>query len=77
MTTPEKKTVILLSMQIRCWSELEQFGALDILKREYGPLLLDQPEPEYNASLQIDLEQVPADGGALSCSRIPSESSVS
>ncbi|KAF9499598.1 arp2/3 complex 34 kDa subunit [Pleurotus eryngii] len=61
MTTPEKKTVILLSMQIRCWNELEQYGASDILKREYGPLLLDQPESEYNSSLQIDLEQVPAD----------------
>ncbi|KAJ8474104.1 hypothetical protein ONZ45_g1755 [Pleurotus djamor] len=61
LTSPEKKTVLLLSMQIRCWDELVQYGALDVLKREYGPLLLDQAEPEYNASLQIDLEQVPAD----------------
>jgi hypothetical protein len=59
MTTPEKKTVLLLSMHIRCWDELVKYGARDILKREYGSLLAPQSEPEYNVSLLIDLEQVP------------------
>ncbi|KAK0218122.1 arp2/3 complex 34 kDa subunit [Armillaria solidipes] len=59
LCTPEKKTILLLSMHIRCWSELVQYGALDVLKREYGSLLKDEAEPEYNVSLEIDLEQAP------------------
>jgi len=61
LSTPERKTALLLSMSIRCWDELVQYGALDILKREYGPLLSSQVEPEYNVSLEIDLEQAPTD----------------
>jgi actin related protein 2/3 complex, subunit 2 len=64
LSTPEKKTQLLLSMHIRCWSELVQYGALDVLGREYGSLLLPQSEPEYNVSLSIDLEQVPTEQGA-------------
>jgi actin related protein 2/3 complex subunit 2 len=62
LSTPEKqKTVLLLSMNIRCWDELVQYGAMEVLQREYGPLLVGQAEPDYNVSLQIDLEQVPAE----------------
>ncbi|KAI6155345.1 Arp2/3 complex, 34 kd subunit p34-Arc-domain-containing protein [Pisolithus tinctorius] len=61
MSTLEKKTVIQLSMSIRCWDELAQYGALDILKREYGSLIKAATEPEYNVTLQIDLEQLPVD----------------
>ncbi|KAJ7760381.1 actin-related protein ARPC2 [Mycena metata] len=60
LSTPERKTVLLLSMHIRCWDELVKYGALNVLKREYGSLLQPQPEPEYNVSLAIDLEQLPA-----------------
>lgn len=74
ISTPDKKTVILLSMNIRCWEELVGYGALDILKREYGALLRDQAEPDYNVSLEIDLEQIPQDAGAHPC--IPCSSSV-
>jgi actin related protein 2/3 complex subunit 2 len=56
-------------MHIRCWSELVQYGANDFLKREYGSLMKGQAEPEYNISLQIDLEQIPAEGGG--CVIIP------
>lgn len=52
-------------MHIRCWAELEQHGALDVLRREYGGLLAPQVEPEYNVSLEIDLTQAPAEGGTL------------
>jgi actin related protein 2/3 complex subunit 2 len=61
LSTPERKTVLLLSMHIRCWDELVQYGALDVLQREYGSLLQPQSEPEYNVSLAIDLEQLPED----------------
>ncbi|KAF6761597.1 arp2/3 complex 34 kDa subunit [Ephemerocybe angulata] len=47
LSTPEKKTQLLLSMSIRCWDELVQYGALD--------------EPDFNISMLIDLEQAPAD----------------
>jgi actin related protein 2/3 complex subunit 2 len=63
LSTPERKTVLLLSMNIRFWDELVRYGALEVLQREYGPLLSNQTEPDYNVSLQIDLEQVPVDQG--------------
>jgi len=61
MSTADRKTVILLSMHIRCWDELVKYGAMDVLQREYGNLIVPQPEAEYNVSLSIDLEQAPAD----------------
>ncbi|KAF8159643.1 actin-related protein ARPC2 [Crassisporium funariophilum] len=61
LSTADRKTVLLLSMHIPCWEELLQYGALDVLRREYGSLLTDQTEPNYNVSLEIDLEQVPTD----------------
>ena len=63
MSTPSSKTVLLLSMHIRCWAELEGYGALDIMRREYGSLLSATPEPEYNVSLEIDLAGFPPEGG--------------
>ena len=64
MSTPDKKTVVQLSMNIRCWDELVAYGALDVLEREYGSLIKAQTEPEYHISLDIDLEQLPGDEGA-------------
>ena len=71
LTTPERKTVLRLSMSIRCWNELVQYGALDILRREYGSLLANEVEPDYNVSLDIDLEQVPTDPGTSARSHPP------
>lgn len=50
-------------MNIRCWDELVQYGALDVLNREYGALLLPAPESDYNVSLQIDLSAYPEENG--------------
>lgn len=50
-------------MNIRCWDELVRYGVNDILQREYGSLLMAAPENDYNVSLEIDLEQLPAEGG--------------
>ncbi|KAG8213170.1 Arp2/3 complex, 34 kd subunit p34-Arc-domain-containing protein [Butyriboletus roseoflavus] len=61
LSTPDQKTVVQLSMNIRCWDELVVYGALDILRREYGTLIKAQTEPEYHISLDIDLEQLPGD----------------
>ncbi|KAE9399976.1 actin-related protein ARPC2 [Gymnopus androsaceus JB14] len=52
LSTPERKTLLLLSMHIRCWDELVKYGALGGIAARL--------KPEYNVSLAIDLEQVPA-----------------
>ena len=66
LSTPDRKTALLLSMHIYCWDELVRYGALDILRREYGSLVQAQPESEYNVSLVIDLDTVPPEGGEFS-----------
>lgn len=65
LSTPERKTQLVLSMSIRCWDELAQYGVHSILQREYGSMVKAQPEPEYNVSLELDLEQFPAEPGKL------------
>jgi actin related protein 2/3 complex subunit 2 len=63
LSTPNTKAKhqLLLSMDVPCWSELETYGARDVLEREYGSLLLDKGNTEdgYSVSLAIDLEQGP------------------
>ncbi|KAJ3109844.1 hypothetical protein HDU97_000074 [Phlyctochytrium planicorne] len=61
LSTPESKTVILLSMIMRCFPELKSYGAEEILRREYGPLFQSVPEPGYDVTLKIDLERLPDD----------------
>ena len=53
-------------MHIHCWDELVRYGALDVLRREYGSLVQAQPESDYNVSLVIDLDTAPPEGGELS-----------
>ena len=65
MTTPTTKTTILLSMHIRCWDEVARYGAVDVLRREYGALYSSQVEPEYSVTLEDDLTQAPPEGGML------------
>lgn len=50
-------------MSIRCWDELVRYGVDGVLSRIYGSMIQPQPEPEYNVTLQIDLEKVPPEGG--------------
>ena len=52
-------------MSIRCWDELVAYGVDAVLRREYGARVRAQPEPEYNVSLDLDLEQFPPEGGVL------------
>ncbi|TGJ80410.1 hypothetical protein E0Z10_g8355 [Xylaria hypoxylon] len=60
ISTPETKTQILISLQIRCFKELVQYGAEDVLQREYGQYVVP-PETGYNFSILVDLENLPAD----------------
>lgn len=62
LSTPEAKTKILLSMGIQCWPDLKKYGARELLEKEYGGFLVGEgeTEPEYDVSLIVDLEQLPA-----------------
>lgn len=65
LSTPERKTLLRLSMNIRCWDELARTGAQDILVREFGSYVLPEAEPEYSVTLEFDTEKVPPEGGML------------
>ncbi|KAJ8127078.1 hypothetical protein O1611_g6557 [Lasiodiplodia mahajangana] len=60
ISTPETKTQILVSLQIRCFRELVQYGAEEVLQREYGQYVV-APETGYDFSVLVDLENLPAD----------------
>ncbi|XP_059474958.1 probable actin-related protein 2/3 complex subunit 2 [Neocloeon triangulifer] len=53
------KTKIIVSISLKFYKELQQHGADELLKREYGPLLTT-PEDGFNVSVLIDLENVPS-----------------
>jgi actin related protein 2/3 complex subunit 2 len=65
VSTPEKKTELLVSISIRCWEELVQYGANEVLQREYGAYIAPEPEQGYNFSLHFDLEAIPPLGGVF------------
>ncbi|KAL2212661.1 P34-Arc-domain-containing protein [Sarocladium strictum] len=58
ISTPETKTKILLSIQIRCFQDLVEHGANEVLLREYGSYAVDT-EPGYDFSVMVDLESLP------------------
>lgn len=62
ISTPEAKTRILVSISVKCFKELVEYGAQQVLEREYGPYIVS-PEQGYDFSVQVDLENLPADQG--------------
>ncbi|KAK7431137.1 Arp complex subunit [Neonectria magnoliae] len=58
ISTPETKTQILLSIQIRCFRDLVQYGAEEVLQREYGQYVAPV-EPGFDFSVMVDLENLP------------------
>lgn len=60
VSTPEVKTKILISINVKCFKELVQYGAQAVLEREYGPYIVT-PEPGYDFSVQVDLENLSAE----------------
>ncbi|CAO1634408.1 unnamed protein product [Parajaminaea phylloscopi] len=55
---------VSLSMDIRCWKQLEAAGATEVLQREYGQWLLDTPRDGYSVTLEIAYEKVPQDAAS-------------
>jgi actin related protein 2/3 complex, subunit 2 len=64
ISTPESKSKILLSIQIRCFQDLVKYGAKEVLQREYGPYVAPT-EPGFDFSVLIDLDNLPADKGGF------------
>ena len=62
ISTPETKSKIVLSIQIRCFKDLVRYGAEQVLQREYGDYVI-APEPGFDFSVMIDLENLPSDKG--------------
>ncbi|KAG7292087.1 hypothetical protein NEMBOFW57_002119 [Staphylotrichum longicolle] len=60
ISTPETKTKIMVSIQIRCFQDLLRYGAEEVLNREYGQYVV-APEPGYDFSIVVDLENLPAE----------------
>jgi len=60
ISTPETKTKILISLSVKCYKELIQYGAQEVLEREYGNYIVS-PEVGYDFSVQVDLEDLPAE----------------
>lgn len=60
LSTPETKSKILISIHVKCFRELVQYGAQQVLEREYAPYIVT-PEPGYDFSVQVDLENLPAE----------------
>lgn len=78
ISTPEKKHKILISISVRCYNELLQYGAQQVLEREYGPYIVSA-EVGYDFSILIDLETLPEDAGRASCASyvvIPADGAV-
>lgn len=69
ISTPETKTQILLSVHIRCFKDLVQYGAEQVLQREYEQFVV-APEAGYDFSVLIDLEKLPAEQGSSQPSSI-------
>ena len=66
ISTPETKTKIVVSIQVKCYNELLKYGAQQVMEREYGPYVI-APESGYNFSVQVDLESLPEDQGQNPC----------
>ncbi|KAJ8956645.1 hypothetical protein NQ318_013999 [Aromia moschata] len=52
------KTKIRTSISLKFYKQLQEHGADDLLKKEYGPYLVT-PENGYNVSVLLDLENIP------------------
>jgi len=59
-TNAQQRNILTISIYWRCIAEFKSFGVDARIKQIYGPLVV-QPESGYDASLQIDLDNIPTD----------------
>jgi actin related protein 2/3 complex subunit 2 len=63
LSTPTSKTDIQISFKWRCFPELINYGANDILQREYGSMLVTPPQQGFDVTLNVDLTSLPQEAG--------------
>ena len=59
ISTPNSKSQILISLQVKCYKDLLHYGAETVLQREYGHYITS-PEAGYDFSILVDLENLPS-----------------
>lgn len=59
LTSSRKEGYVVLSISMNGYSQLISFGADEILKREYGPYIVD-PEVGYDFSICLNQQDLPA-----------------
>jgi actin related protein 2/3 complex, subunit 2 len=59
------KTIIHVSMAIKCYKDLLKYGAKEVLDREYQGLVI-APEQGYDFTIAINLEDIPPSQRAFS-----------
>lgn len=57
-----KEGPLTLSIDLRCWDELVQYGASELLANTYGAWVSPDVETGYNATLKFDYAALPAPG---------------
>lgn len=62
--TQDQKNKIFVSIALKFYKELQEYGADQYLRRCYGSYLAETPEPGYHATLVYDLDNVPEDFAA-------------
>ena len=69
LSTPSSKSLLLLSISIKCYPELLKYGAANVLEREY-PGLVTTPEPGFDVTLAINLEALPTNPADRGCYKL-------
>ncbi|KAI8325350.1 P34-Arc-domain-containing protein [Martensiomyces pterosporus] len=64
-TTPEQRNILSLSVEMKYFNEVVEYGANDILQREYGQFLVPAINPQYQITLQFNLDELPEDRAGL------------
>ncbi|XP_043278727.1 probable actin-related protein 2/3 complex subunit 2 [Venturia canescens] len=59
-----EKSKLRISTMLKFYKQLQEHGADNLVKREYGPYLVT-PETGWDVSVQIDLENLPEDWESL------------
>lgn len=60
LSTPESKTKLLVSIQLKAWKDLAKYDVLKKLNSIYGDFQTDTVEPGYDYSIYLDLETISA-----------------
>ncbi len=64
-TITKEGDILTVSILLKFYNEIKEFGDSSVLSREFGDLLMPQPESGQSVSLRVNCKQLPADLDAL------------